>query len=413
MPLHPLRRKATLKRAFSLSLLTFYGLGTILGAGIYVLIGEVAGHAGMYTPLAFLLAAVLAAFSAFSYAELSARFPLSAGEAVYTQRAFGNSGLSTLVGFMIVGIGVVSSATLVNGFVGYLNIFVMLPDWLVIVVLIVGLSGLAMWGISESAWVAAITTLIELGGLLLILWVAIPEVQLLPGTILLPVTAADKSIPLMGVFAGAFVAFYAFIGFEDIVNVAEEVQDPVRTLPRAILLALSVATILYMLTAWVSINLLEPDKLAASSAPLSDVYLQATGNEPVFISLIGLSAVINGALIQIVMASRVLYGMAAQGWIPAGLSKVNPRTRTPLRSTMLVTLVILMLALWLPLITLAEITSLMTLIVFSLVNLSLWRIKRRDPRPVGITTFPLWLPVCGFLFSGGFALFQLWRWVVV
>jgi len=404
------QQRATLKRAFSLPLLTFYGLGTILGAGIYVLIGEVAVHAGRQTPIAFLVAAILAAFSAFSYAELSARFPLSAGEAVYTQRAFGVRALSRTVGLMIVSIGVVSTATLVNGFVGYLNVFVGLPAWSVIVLLVTLLSGLAMWGISESAWVAAITTLVELGGLLLVLWVALPVVDM--GKATASVLAVPFDTPMLtGVLAGAFVAFYAFIGFEDIVNVAEEVREPSRTLPRAILLALAVATMLYMLIALVSINLLSPERLAASEAPLALLYEEATGDAPVFIGLVGLAAVINGALIQIVMASRVLYGMAAQGWMPPALATVNPYTRTPLRSTFLVAVITLTLALWLPLITLAQITSLITLLVFALVNLSLWRIKYRDPRPVGVAVFPLWLPVAGCIFSFGFALFQFWSWV--
>lgn len=405
-----MQSRATLKRAFSLPLLTFYGLGTILGAGIYVLIGEVSASAGVYTPLAFLLAAFLAAFSAFSYAELSARFPLSAGEAVYTQRAFGRTGLSITVGLLIVGIGIVSTATLVNGFVGYLGVFANIPDWFVIVLLILVLAGLAMWGIAESAWVAAVTTVIEMGGLLLILWVALPVVDLEP-VIRQVFSPSLDALTLSGVFAGAFVAFYAFIGFEDIVNVAEEVREPSRTLPRAILLALSTATILYMLIALVTVSLLVPEDLAKSGAPLALVYQKATGEAPVFITLIGLSAVINGALIQIVMASRVLYGMAAQGWIPESLAAVNRHTRTPLRSTLLITAIILAMALWLPLVTLAQLTSLITLIVFSLVNLSLWRIKRRDPEPVGIATFPLWLPVAGFLCSAAFALFQLWRWL--
>ncbi len=405
-----MRSEASLKRAFNLPLLTFYGLGTILGAGIYVLIGEVAAGAGIYTPLAFLMAAVLAGFSAFSYAELSARFPLSAGEAVYTYRAFGHRGLSVTTGLMIVGIGIVSTATLVNGFVGYFQVFAQVPSWAVITFLVIFLSGLAMWGISESAWVAAVTTLIEVGGLLLILWVGVPQVELWP-TVQAVVTPSLDLITLTGILAGAFVAFYAFIGFEDIVNVAEEVQEPARTLPRAVLLALGIATLLYMLIALVAISLLPPHKLAASEAPLSLVYEQATGKAPVFITLISLAAVINGALIQIVMASRVLYGMAAQGWLPEGLSAVNPHTRTPLRSSLLVATVILVLALWLPLLTLAEITSLLTLLIFSLVNLSLWHIKRRDPRPEGLICFPQWLPLTGFVLSFSFALFQLWRWV--
>jgi len=400
----------TLKRAFTLPLLTFYGLGTILGAGIYVLIGEVAASAGIYTPLAFLLAAVLAAFSAFSYAELSARFPLSAGEAVYTQRAFGQTWLALTVGLMIVTIGLVSTATLVNGFVGYLQVFVQLPPWVIIVLLVFALSGLAMWGITESAWVATITTLVEMGGLLLVLWVGWPVAKLAPALQQLIHPSLDM-VALVGVLGGAFVAFYAFIGFEDIVNVAEEVRDPSHTLPRAVLLALGIATLLYMLIALIAVSLLAPTELAASDAPLALVYQQATGRAPLFISLISLAAVINGALIQIVMASRVLYGMASQHWLPDWMASVNPYTRTPLHSTVLITLVILVLALWLPLLTLAKMTSLLTLLVFAIVNLSLWRIKRRDPRPVGIAVFPLWLPVAGFFCSLCFALFQLWQWL--
>ncbi len=404
-----MQTKPSLKRAFSLPLLTFYGLGTIVGAGIYVLIGEVAAGAGVHAPLAFLLAAVLAAFSAFSYAELSARFPLSAGEAVYTQRAFGRTWLAVTVGVMIVSIGVVSTATLVNGFVGYVQVFVQWPAWVIIGLLVVCLAALAMWGITESAWAAAVTTLVELGGLFLILWVAWPSVDL--GATLQQVLSPSLTwVTLAGILGGAFVAFYAFIGFEDIVNVAEEVREPSRTLPRAILLALGVATLLYMLVALVAVALLPAEKLAASDAPLALVYEEATGTPPVFISLISLAAVINGALIQIVMASRVLYGMAAQGWIPAQLAAVNAYTRTPLRSTVMIAVITLVLALWLPLLTLAEITSLITLVVFALVNLSLWQVKRRDPKPLGIVVFPRALPLLGFALSLGFALFQLWQW---
>lgn len=405
-----MQTEASLKRALSLPLLTFYGLGTILGAGIYVLIGEVAAGAGHYTPLAFLLAAVLAGFSAFSYAELSARYPFSAGEAVYAERAFGKRWLAVLTGMMIVLVGVVSTATLVNGFVGYLQVFFQLPPWLIIAMLVMALSGLAVWGISESAWVAAGTTLIEMGGLLLVLWVGWPQAAI--GPALLDIVTPELDVlTLTGILAGAFVAFYAFIGFEDIVNVAEEVREPSRTIPKAIMLALVVATVLYMLIALVAVSLLAPSQLAASDAPLALVYEQATGKAPVFISLISLAAVVNGALIQIVMASRVLYGMASQGWIPPQLSAINPATHTPVRSTLVISTAILVLALWLPLLTLAEITSLITLLIFSLVNLSLLRIKWRNELVEGVVSFPFWIPLAGFICSFCFALFQLWRWL--
>ena len=214
----------------------------------------------------------------------------------------------------------------------------------------------------------------------------------------------------VGVMAGAFVAFYAFIGFEDIVNVAEEVQQPSRNLPLAVLLCLVIATTLYLAIAVVAVLQVPVEELAGSGAPLALVYERATGQPPVFIGLISLAAVINGALIQIIMASRVLYGMASQGWLPGVFASVHPATRTPLVATSLIGLAILIMALWLPLVTLAEITSLITLTVFSLVNLSLWRVKRREPRPPGILLFPRWLPVAGFVCSAGFILFQLWQW---
>jgi len=405
-----LSQPTTLKRGLSLPLLTFYGLGTIIGAGIYVLIGEVAGHAGLYTPIAFLLASLLAAFSAFSYAELSARFPVSAGEAVYLQHAFGVRHLSRLVGFMIVAIGLVSSATLVNGFVGYFQIFLAWPDELIITLLVVTLGGVAVWGITQSAWVAMVTTLVEIGGLLLVIWVARDNLATLPTE--LPTLLPPLELTVwFGVMAGAFVAFYAFIGFEDIVNVAEEVKRPTFTLPLAIILSLVISTLLYMVISVVAVLTVPAGALAGSEAPLALVYQMATGEAPHFITVISLAAVINGALIQVVMASRVLYGMAEQGWIPDWFGRVHPVTRTPLQTTLLVTAVILILALLLPLLTLANITSLITLSVFSLINLSLLRVKRRDPHPEGVYTFPFWLPLLGLLASVGMILLQLYQWL--
>jgi APA family basic amino acid/polyamine antiporter len=403
-------QQVTLKRAFNLPLLTFYGLGTILGAGIYVLLGEVARSAGMATPLAFLLAAILATFSALSYAELSARFPISAGEAIYVQQAFGRRGLSRLIGLFIVAIGVVSSATLVRGFVGYFQLFVPMAEWQIICLLVILLGGLAIKGISESAWVAAATTLIELAGLLLILAVAGENLTELP-TRLPEMLPGSAGISMFGIVAGAFIAFYAFVGFEDIVNVAEEVKRPEVTLPRAVILSLVITTTLYLLISTLAVLTVPPEQLAASSEPLALVYEQATGREPVFITAIGLAAVINGALIQIIMASRVLYGMARQGWLPAALATVNATTRTPVFTSLLMCTLILIAALWLPLLTLAQVTSLITLFVFAMVNLSLWRVKATTPVVAGVPLFPRWMPLCGFLFSVVFILFQLWHWV--
>ena len=395
-----------LKRSLSLPLLTFYGLGTILGAGIYVLVGKVAAHAGPYVPVAFLVAALLALFSALSYAELAARYPKSGGAAVYVQAGFHRQRLSLFVGFLLILTGMVSSATLVNGFVGYLYVFTDTPAWLVITLLVLGMGALAAWGIAESVAAAAIITLIELGGLIFILVITGEHFADLPVRLSEFVPPADLHV-WNGIFLGAFLAFYAFIGFEDMVNVAEETKEPIRNVPFAILLALGIATLLYILVALAAVLALPASELARTEAPFALLYAKATGKAPTVISLISLFAVVNGALIQIIMASRVLYGMSREGWLHVALGRVHPKRRTPLLATALVTLTVLVLALWLPLVTLAKTTSFITLVAFSFINLALLRIKRRDPRPAGMRIYPAWVPWAGFLSSTAFVLYQL------
>jgi len=408
-----------LERSLSLTLTALYGLGTILGAGIYSLIGEVAGSAGMYAPAAFLVAALVAAFTGLSYAELAARFPRSAGEAVYVQEGLGWPPLSTLVGLLIVLTGTVSSATLANGFVGYaqklIELFT-LPgfieqawylDRLVIIVVTIGVMGaLAAWGIRESVTAASVVTVIEIGGLLLIVGVNGGSLASAPARVaelLPPLGAAAWN----GILIGAFVAFYAFIGFEDMVNIAEEVKDPQRNLPRAIILAVIVSTLLYLLVALCAVLAMPPEQLSHSQAPMAQLYERATGRAPWLITLISLFAVINGALIQIIMASRMLYGISREGWLPPLVGRVHPRTRTPLVATAIITAGVLLLAAPLNIRVLADTTSFIILIVYILVNLSLLRIKRRAPTAAGVRPLPLWVPLIALIASGGFVVLKL------
>ena len=400
------KQQPSLKRALSLPLVTFYGLGNILGAGIYVLIGKVVAYAGIFAPVSFLVAALLACLSAFAYAELAARFPLSAGEAVYVQEGIGIRSVSALVGLLIILAGIVSAATILRGFTGYLQVFLPVHDAASLLVLVILLGGLAAWGISESVLVAAFITVIEIIGLLLIIGIAAPELALAQ-----PV-ASDFS-PLLeigtwqGIFVGGFLAFYAFIGFEDMVNVAEEVQHPRRNLPRAILIALAVSSLLYFLVALAAVSSVPGEQLAASDAPLAFMYAYVTGREPVLITIISMFAVINGALIQIIMASRVCYGMSRKRWLPAVFAKVHTVTRTPVIATLSVALLVLIMALWLPLETLAKATSYFLLVVFSLINLSLWRLKRLGSHPAGVICVPYWVPITGFFASTIFVGIQL------
>ncbi|HEX7812728.1 MAG TPA: amino acid permease [Burkholderiales bacterium] len=380
-----------LRRSLSLPLITFYGLGTILGAGIYVLVGKVAGAAGMYAPISFALAAVTAGLSAFTYMELCSRYPLAGGAAVYTQKGFGLRWLSILVGILIVLSGLVSAATISRGFVGYFRVFLEIPETMIIIGVVIALALLAAWGIAQSVAATAVATVIEVGGLLLIIGVAYASFGVLPER--LPELVPPIELAAwQGIFLGGFLAFYAFIGFEDMVNVAEEVKNPERTLPRAILLAIVISTVLYLAVSLAAVLVLPLDQLSASEAPLALMFEQATGASPKVMASISLFAVVNGALVQIIMAARMLYGMSREGWLPKGIGKLNARTQTPIFATILVSLAVLVLALALPLVTLAKVTSFAVLAVFAIISLALIRMKRAGP-PVGNTyTVPAWVP---------------------
>jgi len=395
-----------LKRTLGLPLLLFYGLGNILGAGIYVLIGKVAGEAGLYTPIAFFVASVIAGFSAFTYSELSARYPFSAGEAIYVHEGFHQTSLTRLTGLLIAFAGMVSAATISRGFYGYFHTFFQLPEALVIISIILLLGLLMIWGISQSVGMAALLTVIEITGLLLVIWVG-KDSLLDIASHMESLQPPFQSSSWIGILLGAFLAFFAFIGFEDMVNVAEEVKNPQRTLPSAILLALFIATIMYALVSLVAILALDHHTLATSNAPLADVLSASSDINPMVISIIGLFAVVNGALIQMIMASRLFYGMAKKGWLWRGLAKVNKKTQTPLIASWLVITIVLGLALWFPLEVLAKATSFLVLIVFALVNAALVFIKRTQPTPDGVLNNPMWVPVSGFLTSTTLILFQL------
>jgi len=397
----------TLKRSITLPLLTLYGLGTIIGAGIYVLVGKVALQAGEYVPLAFLISAVIATFTAFTFAELSSRYPRSAGEAYYAEVAFGRRWFSGLLGWTVVAVGSVSAATISNGFVGYFHVFVEAPPWLVILALVTALTVIAAWGITESVGVAAAVTVIEVGGLLLVLYSAgdatTDGLRSLTGLVPPRDTQAWN-----GILLGSFLAFYAFIGFEDMVNIAEEVEHPRVTLPLGILAALAISTVLYILVSIAAVTALPLAELAASKAPLVDIVRRHSRFAEEAISVIGLIAVVNGALIQIIMASRVIYGMAAQQLAPRALGAVHARTRTPLRATLLVGAVVLALALGFSLVGLAKATSFITLCIFACMQATLLVLKRRQPVFEGAVSYPLWVPALGLAFTLALLGFQIW-----
>ena len=396
-------RQVSLKRTLSLPMMVLYGLGTTIGAGIYALIGEIASVAGYFAPVSFLVASLMAGFTAISFAELCSRFPRAAGAALYVKHGFNSERLSTIVGLLVITAGLVSAAALVNGFVGYLHQFIGIERVIAIILITLSLGSIAVWGIAESVTIASLITVIEIGGLLLVIAVSGEGLSTFSvrWTELIP--SADIT-SWGGVYLGTVLSFYAFIGFEDMVDVAEEVKEVKRNLPLAILLTLGITTFIYMLLMVTAVLSLTPAELAFSEAPLAQIYEHHTGEKAVVISIIGMFAIINGALIQMIMASRVLYGLSSRGQLPDLLGIVHHRTRTPVIATIVATVIVLILALIGRLASLAEVTSVIMLTIFSIVNLSLWKIKQRDPHPVGVRIFPSWIPIIGFFVSFAFVL---------
>jgi len=389
-------------------MLIFYGVGTILGLGIYVLLGKIAGEAGMMAPFSFLFAALIAAFTGISYGELSARIPKSAGEVNYVHRAFNQKYLSMLVGWLIILSAIVSTATVVNGYVGYVHVFVEIPDYLIISGMILILGSIAIWGISESAITITIITTIEVIGILLVIFIAGDNLAAFPERWREMVPGFNLS-DWRHIMLGAFLAFFTFIGFQDMVNVAEEAKNPERDMPRAIIISLAILTFLYLLVSTIAGLGLTPQELDRSEAPLADVLAKEGSGYPQIISGISLIAIINGVLVQIVMIARVMYGMAEKNMAPQLFGKVNATTRTPIWSTVISAVVILVLALLFNLESLAEATNYILLTVFLLINLSLWVIKRRDKAPDGVRSYPLAVPVIGFFLNLGVLIFQVYN----
>jgi amino acid transporter len=399
---------AQLKRSLNLPLLVLYGLGTTIGAGIYVLVGAAAGRAGLYAPAAFVLAAIGTAPAAASYAELAGRYPVSAGEAAYVRAGFNSRTMSLITGWLVIISGTVASATVAIGCAGYIRTFFDIPMPVLITGVIICMGLAAAWGILESVLLAALFTLVEAGGLIALVgagFVMTPEiVARLPETI---PTSGDLSV-WSGVAGAGLLAVFAFIGFEDMVNVAEETKNPGRTMPWAIFLTLGITALLYVLVTSVAVLTVPPEELARSRAPLSMVYERLTNTPATVIGGIAVFATLNTILVQIIMASRVVYGMADQGTMPAIFNRVSPVTRTPLHATATIVAACLVLALLIPLERLAELTSQIILGIWALVCLALVLVKLHgEPAPETAFVVGMWVPLCGVATSTVFIIISI------
>jgi APA family basic amino acid/polyamine antiporter len=373
-------RDSALARAITPRLLLLFIVGDILGGGIYALVGEVGAETGGAIWSAFALALVMAAFTAGSYAELVSKYPHAGGAALYVHRAFKNRFVSFIVAFAVIMSGVTSASALARGFGGdYLTEFVDLKVVVGALLLLGAITLLNLRGIAESVKVNVGFTLIEIGGLLLIVViaaVAIGQGDAEPGRAF---ELKEGTSVFAAVLAGAALAFYALIGFEDSVNVAEEAKDPIPIYPRVLFGGLAIAGVLYLLVTVGASAVVPTSDLSASSGPLLEVVKQGPlGIPEKLFSAIGLLALANGALINLIMASRLLYGMAREDVVPRPLGRVWERRRTPWVAIVFTSAIAAGLIIEADLEKLADTTVALLVIVFAIVNVTVLYL-RRDP----------------------------------
>jgi APA family basic amino acid/polyamine antiporter len=372
------RGSTPLRPAITRPMLTVFVIGDVLGAGIYALVGEVAGKVGGAIWTSFLAAGILAAFTATAYAELVTKYPQAAGAALYAHKAYRRPFFTFLVAFAVMCSGVASAATLATAFGGdYLSEFVELPKLLVGAVFIGVLALINFRGIKESVTLNLGLTSIELTGLLLV--TAIGLAFLLDGggdAGRAFEFTSDEAVPL-AILSGASLAFFALIGFEDSVNVAEETREPSRVFPPALFTGLGVALAVYIVVTLIAGMAVPVDTLSESDGPLLEVVqLGPLAMSTKVFSAIALFALTNGALINMIMASRLIYGMAAQGIVPRELGRVHGGRRTPWVAIVFVALLAFVLVALGDLETLADTTVLLLLAVFVCVNIAVLLLRR-------------------------------------
>jgi APA family basic amino acid/polyamine antiporter len=387
-----------LKRGITQWLLLFFVVGDIIGAGIYALVGQVGAQVGGAIWTAFLLALILAVFTACSYAELVTKYPRAGGTATYAHNAFKVPFVSFMVAFATAASGLFSSGTLSRAFAGdYLKQFVDLPTAIGALVFIAIVGLVNFWGISESVRINVVFTLIEVFGLLLIVLIGVVVLSTGSGQPERALEFNEGTSVFLAIMAGAALSFYALIGFEDSVNVAEETQNPSRIYPRGLLGGLLIAGVIYLLVTFTASMVVDVDTLASSSGPLLEVVKAGPLPFPIWLfALIALFAVANGALINMIMASRVIYGMADHGVMPSVFARVHRGRRTPWVSILFTIAVVMILILTGDIAENARATVLLLLLVFIVVNVSVFVLRRDRVEHEHFRT-PSILPALGIL----------------
>jgi APA family basic amino acid/polyamine antiporter len=385
-----------------------YGIGLILGAGIYVLIGDVAAIAGNAMWISFLLAAVMASLTGLSYAELSSIFPKSAAEYVYVKEGFGNNFVALFVGCLTIFVAITSAATVAIGFSGYLAVLLpQYPPILYAISLVLALSFLNYYGIRESVWINSIFTLVEVSGLLIIIAVGLSIGSVTETNYFeMPSVAYSSNAAIIStILASTLLVFFAYYGFENISNISEETKNPTRTIPRALLFSILATTIIYILVAISTVALVGWEELSSSNAPLALAASKALGNYGIILlTILALFATTNTVLMMLVSGSRIIFGIAKyDDTVPTILAEIHSSRKTPWLATiftMAFTLATIILYSG-KLSDVASISVFSILVVFAFVNLSVISLRFKQPNlhrpfmsPFRVKKFPI-LPVLG------------------
>ncbi|MEV4187868.1 APC family permease [Streptosporangium canum] len=390
--------QVSLKRAIGPKLLLLFIVGDILGTGVYALTGKVAGKVGGALWAPFLIGFVIAALTAMSYVELVTKYPRAAGAALYTQRAFRTPFLTFMVAFTVMCSGLTSASAAARAIGGdYLKTFVTVPGVIVGIVFIVAIALLNYRGVSESVKTNIVFTIIELTGLLVIIVIGVYAVVTGAGepARLTEIRTDQEGGLFLALLGSTALAFFAFVGFEDSVNMAEETRDPSRNFPRAIFLGVAITSTIYILVAITSSLLVDYRVLEKSSGPLLEV-VKAGGISfpPQLFAVIAMFAVANSALINMMMASRLVYGLANERVVPRGLGWVDPRRRTPVVGIVFTTALAIALISTGEIAGLGDTTAFLLLCVFSVVNVAVL-VLRKDTVDHAHYRAPTILPVLG------------------
>ncbi|HWS31338.1 MAG TPA: APC family permease [Actinoplanes sp.] len=388
----------TLNRVIGPALLLLFVVGDILGTGVYALTGKVANQVGGAVWLPFLLAFVVALLTAVSYLELVTRYPQAAGAALYTHKAFGVHFLTFMVTFAVMCSGLTSASSASKAFAGNFGSVFGLPSGTLVAIGFITLVALVNFrGVGESVKANVVLTVVELTGLLIVIGIGAWALGHGNGDLsrLTEFNTPPGDSIVLSVTAGTALAFFAMVGFEDSVNMAEETRDPVRTFPRVMFLGLCITGLIYVLVAVSAVALVAPTELGSGDTPLLKVVEAGAPAFPLPVfAFITMFAVANSALINMMMASRLLYGMARERVLPSVLGRVHPGRRTPWVGIVVTTVIAFGLIRFADLTALGGTTALLLLCVFTVVNVACL-VLRRNPVEHRHFRAPTVVPVLG------------------